>query len=412
MRPSSLLLTASAAPAVPAPVTPAIEPGTRRRRLWDMDHHAHCPLVGVCMPIATLRRLVDKVVGGQALAGDYELHCGVVAECRTRNRLSEALQKHLDLRHGLLLRQAARCRSPQALATWWAEGNAGTDLPGMLWAVLSHPRCTRELEDAVLAHVHMLQHQVGAASRADQGRLAALLEDQARLGRELADVQARSMRQAADMARRIDDLEARLVRQRGQLLSRETELAQAREQLAQLHAEVPDLPARRLLNGELRALREQMGDLHRQLARVREEALHQRERARALQALVGSRGPSLPQPPAAGPATGAARLPDCTVLCVGGRPASVPLYRLVVERSGGRFLHHDGGEQQSVARLEATLAAADLVICQTGCVSHDAYWRVKEHCKRTGKRCILVESPSRAALERALCDASKALGRL
>ena len=43
--------------------------------------------------------------------------------------------------------------------------------------------------------------------------------------------------------------------------------------------------------------------------------------------------------------------------------------------------------------LEASLVAADLVICQTGCVSHDAYWRVQDHCKRTGKTCVLVDQP-------------------
>lgn len=41
--------------------------------------------------------------------------------------------------------------------------------------------------------------------------------------------------------------------------------------------------------------------------------------------------------------------------------------------------------------LDASLAAADLVICQTGCLSHGAYWRVQDHCKRTGKSCVLVE---------------------
>jgi hypothetical protein len=87
---------------------------------------------------------------------------------------------------------------------------------------------------------------------------------------------------------------------------------------------------------------------------------------------------------------------------VGGRPASVPVYRYIVERTGGRFLHHDGGEEESPARLDATLAAADLVICQTGCISHNAYWRVKDHCKRTGKQCVFVESPSTAGLKRAL----------
>lgn len=43
--------------------------------------------------------------------------------------------------------------------------------------------------------------------------------------------------------------------------------------------------------------------------------------------------------------------------------------------------------------LESSLRAADLVICQTGCVSDGAYWRVEDHCKRTGKPCVLVEQP-------------------
>ena len=67
-----------------------------------------------------------------------------------------------------------------------------------------------------------------------------------------------------------------------------------------------------------------------------------------------------------------------------------------------RFLHHDGGEEDNPNQLDNTLAAADLVICQTGCISHDAYWRVKDHCKRTGKRCVFVDTPSRSSLERAL----------
>ncbi|MBH1963114.1 MAG: DUF2325 domain-containing protein [Comamonadaceae bacterium] len=43
--------------------------------------------------------------------------------------------------------------------------------------------------------------------------------------------------------------------------------------------------------------------------------------------------------------------------------------------------------------LEDSLRGADLVVCQTGCISHGDYWRVKDHCKRTGKTCVLVEQP-------------------
>lgn len=100
------------------------------------------------------------------------------------------------------------------------------------------------------------------------------------------------------------------------------------------------------------------------------------------------------------------RLAHRVVFCVGGRGGSVPQYRQAVEGQGAQFLHHDGGSEHKPAQLEPQLAAADLVICQSGCISHDAYWRVKEHCKRHRKRCVFVETPSRSAFERALAQAA------
>ena len=61
-----------------------------------------------------------------------------------------------------------------------------------------------------------------------------------------------------------------------------------------------------------------------------------------------------------------------------------------------------GNELHEQQLLENSLQAADLVICQVGCISHNAYWRVKEHCKRHDKPCLFVETPSRSAMKRAL----------
>ena len=72
---------------------------SRRRRIWELGHTCHCPLVGVSMPIGTLRKLVGKVTGGTVVADDYEIHVGAVSECGTRNRLSEVLQKELERRY-------------------------------------------------------------------------------------------------------------------------------------------------------------------------------------------------------------------------------------------------------------------------------------------------------------------------
>ncbi|MBV1775890.1 DUF2325 domain-containing protein [Burkholderiaceae bacterium DAT-1] len=95
-------------------------------------------------------------------------------------------------------------------------------------------------------------------------------------------------------------------------------------------------------------------------------------------------------------------LSEKKVMCVGGRGGLVAAYRQLIQRAGGSFAFHDGGVEQNLNQLEPGLAAADLVICQTGCISHDAYWRVKDFCKRTGKQCVFVERPGKASLQRVL----------
>ena len=99
-------------------------------------------------------------------------------------------------------------------------------------------------------------------------------------------------------------------------------------------------------------------------------------------------------------ATAAVNVAGKCVLCVGGRSGAVDAYRQVIEQRGGRFLHHDGGLEESLHRIDAVLAAADLVICQAGCISHNAYWRVKEQCKRTGKRCTYMKTTGVSGLSR------------
>ncbi|WP_256856450.1 DUF2325 domain-containing protein [Variovorax sp. KK3] len=55
---------------------------------------------------------------------------------------------------------------------------------------------------------------------------------------------------------------------------------------------------------------------------------------------------------------------------------------------------------ENLSALHESLVAADLVICQTGCLSHGAYWRVQDMCRRTGKACVLVEEPDAVRIVR------------
>ena len=206
--------------------------GSRRRRIWELGEHAHCPVVGVCLPIRALRRLVDKVVGGTAVGDDYELHCGVIAECKQRGPMAEAMQRELERRYALALRQAARAKSAGTLSTGWREVLAGDDVAGALWATLTHARCDAALEERVLRDIHMLQHQVGAANRADLQRLHEAMDENAVLARELAAAQQRSTSLTQQQGRKIEQRprarSARRARGRVQPLVRAAQLVAAR----------------------------------------------------------------------------------------------------------------------------------------------------------------------------------------
>lgn len=84
-------------------------------------------------------------------------------------------------------------------------------------------------------------------------------------------------------------------------------------------------------------------------------------------------------------------LNDRSVLCVGGLTGARNHYRVAIEARCGRFLHHDGGREDSLHRLQPMLSGADLVLCASGNISHNAYHLVKQLCKKMGKPCVMIK---------------------
>ena len=213
--PTDLFRPAAAACCQPTPaagIVPAS--GSRRRRVWELAPHAHCPVIGVCLPLPVLRRLVDKVLGGQVQGDDYQVHSGAIAECKQRGTMAEAIQRELDRRYAIALRRFARCKSGEAVAAEWQAALRGDDVAGALWAVLTHARCDALLEEEVLHDIHMLQHQLGTSDRADRQRLHALEARNDSLAQELVAARQRAAAHTAEQARKVEQLQADLLRAR------------------------------------------------------------------------------------------------------------------------------------------------------------------------------------------------------
>jgi hypothetical protein len=387
-------------------------PAPRRRRIWELGHSCLCPLVGVGLPLPVLRKLVTRVAsagraGGTLLADDYEVHVGTVSECGTRNRLSEAVQKELERRYAAVLQRFRAAKDAAQLETLWRAAVAGGDVSGAFFAGLTHPHCTQALEEQMCRDLHMIQHQAGAVARADIHRLHTLAGENAALAREVARLQARSAAAQQERAAEQERHNAALMQLRAQLIGRDSVSAALRQELEELRASIPGLASRERLARQLEMAEERERAQRQQIAELR-RALAEAEAATAQVAAEVDAGIAEATAGAACHASAPqqvvlhGRLAERHVLCVGGRSGNVAGYRALLEQAGARFSHHDGGLEHNASQLDSSLAAADLVICQTGCISHAAYWRVKDYCKRHGKRCVFVDKPSLSTLQNKL----------
>ncbi|MCL5969442.1 MAG: DUF2325 domain-containing protein [Betaproteobacteria bacterium] len=403
--------------------------GKRRRALWELSASAACPVLGVCLPMCEQRTLMRKCGIDVQGRSDYELHQIGVSECRRRTPLAERLQKWLDAHFALELRQVADFASADDLRQCWQQAKGEPAWGGLMWALLTHPACLLPLEHEILGDVHMMQHQVGMVTRVEQQQWQQQRSQSEQLRAELAEQKARVQRLLQEGQLRQQQAQAEIQRLRQSLLQAEAEQERLTQRCQQLLAERPDA-------GALQALRLENADLRQQCQQAN-RALRAGARPCGVAAPPGLAQPCLTPAVATSSSAAASRLsasaiseasaePEARselalggvgaaptadpvrpalstkIACVGGRTAQLPAFREVVEAHGAQLLHHDGGDEHHLSQLSATLAAADWVICQVGCISHNAYWRVKEHCKRTGKPCLYVESTSRSALERAM----------
>lgn len=381
---------------------------SRRRKLWQIPHKYHCPVIGSCFEVKELRSLMHKVMHLPRDTTDFVLHTTAVGACETRSTLADLLHKTMEKRYTLIVRRFAAMKTSEGVRQLWQEATrTGVELPGALWAAWTHPACDTQLEQDIYGDIHMIQHQVGTGARADLKTLRTLQGENAELRRQLAELRSDAEAARHEKAQETRALAERLTELRAEQAGRDACIAHLSAELGKLRDSVPELKQRQ-------ALARRADDAEARAAALSAQCREQGEELERLRRRVGEPEESAAQPPghaataaqtsAACGAPAGESLDGKCILCVGGRSGAIDGYRDAVERHGGRFLHHDGGLEESLHRIDSALAAADLVICQTGCISHNAYWRVKEQCKRTGKPCVFVKGSGISGFGRLLGD--------
>lgn len=401
----SQLITSAFGTSADAPPTPA----RRRKKLWEIASSRHCLLIGTCLHVGEMRKIAARVGYPVDDMSDYTLHTAIVSSCDSRSELTEAVQRHFEKRHAAAIARFAAARDTDTLVKLWRDALAhGADIAGALWAAWTHPALDEEAATRIFGDMHMLSHQVGSEARADLKQLEAARAEAARLRSENEALR----RGLAEAHRAHDKALAQQQRELAVAVQRAAHFEQREYALASAAAELRVLKTVQqraaALAGRAEMLEERNAENARKAARLELELLEAREELGAAEQLLhdalgitacegvtgtGGCGRACPAEIA---------LAGRCILCIGGRTGMVPGYRRVVEQRGGRFLHHDGGEEESLHRIDAVVSTADAIVCQAGCVSHQAYWRLKEACKKLGKPCVFVQSPGVASFARSL----------
>jgi hypothetical protein len=384
-----------------------------RRRIWEIDARMHCSVLGTCLPLADLYRLARRArCRLDPAASAYEFHSWVVDFMASGNVLSKLVDKDLEKRHAMAVRKIRGAGTEAELEARWKAVSSQGQIAGAYWAAMSHPLCSEALQWQFFGEIHMLSHLVGASRRADLCRVDELEVACVALDGELAELK-HDHRASLEACKR---LEGELALERRELALSQARLLDAEDRIAMLES-VTHASEREALVAELERklgatreravsaesavfeLRGLLDELRTADARASEqlgeltaenEAL-ELELARSVSAVLQARTPESD-----------ASLCGKRILCVGGRISLVQYYRVLVERRGGEFLHHDGGLEESLDGVTRALTTVDVVVCPVDCVSHAACLKVKRACKHLAKRFIPLRSSGLSSFARGI----------
>lgn len=392
---------------------------SRRRKLWELEERLHCPVVGTCLNLDELKKVARREGFSGSDFDHYRLHVEAVSVSCTRNSTAKAMHKLLEKKFVRWVKLFDKAKNDEEVRSLWDEHLERGEVAGPMWAALTHKAASKDTCNQIYGDVHMVSHQVGAGLAADARRLGFLESEVLRLQNEARQQMHRTNQMLGERAARINALEEEIRKQlrtledmavlksRAQMLESGQVMIEMGRRLMLLEAtnakQEEALRQAQLQLEQIEQLKSENSRLNKDLASLTAE----RDIMERL-LLSESTQPEKTQPEFGKPACDG----DCDhcqdqlngrcILCVGGRTALLPQYRELARRLGVRLIHHDGGQEEAMSRLPDLLAASDAVICPTDCVSHNAYYQTKRHCKLYNKPCVMTRSSGLAGFAAAL----------
>ncbi|NVJ93239.1 MAG: DUF2325 domain-containing protein [Methylocystaceae bacterium] len=387
----------------------------KRRKLWDLDVHWHCAIVGTCFSQDEIKKLAKKCQAPSfdAAEADYKLHSFMVSQARFSKGVGRLLHKTLERKYARTIKAFSNAKTSDEVADLWQDAYIQGDIPAPFWAVMTHEASSFELLAKVYGDVHMLSHLAGASNRADHREIADLKTSNMLLQNELEETRKNTrkaidkrdhmigelkaeLQEALTKARRSDELEALLLAERdGATIARLEKRIECLTQRVMQETDRANDTYQRLSQAE-HALKKVTGQL-----KLKERRLEDfKQEVQLYEATLARTGDTLCMKEQGCP--GGEDLCGRCIAYIGGQNKQAAFFRNYVKSKNGQFLHHDGGLHDGQARLQSILEQADAVMFPVTCVSHEATREIKRICLKQEKPFIPLRSQGLGAFTRGL----------
>lgn len=371
-----------------SPVKPENTPKSGRFRLWEFTDSAHCLLIGTCLSPDDLIKIGKKL--GLAYENgirDYDIHSFYVQKSSVEGKEARAIHKLLDNRHSGSLRIVSREKDAEKLLILWRQMRDSGDISGGVYAFMTLSHIPFEVRHSIFGEIHMLSHLMGASYRKQSHEVSLLKEEISELKTRKEKAEFSHLNLVADHQKEVDKFHSELGNLKTKL-DQKNEIVKPKKPVKSSDSKV----ARALDSARKRARHAEMEykNLVLQMEAVRREKNQLQIRLRNLEMSEDLEESE------------SIRLDGSSILYIGGRENLIPLLQSYAKECGANFIHHDGGQEDSVARIDEVLPSVDCVICPINCVSHDACLRAKYGCKKLGKSFMPIRTESQASFRRAL----------
>jgi len=373
-----------------------------RTKLWELDHNYHCAVIGTCLTMDEVKKLLRSFHVSVNDSSSYDIHTAIVTIISFHDFRSKKVQSYLNKKFKAAIHKTKKMNAAELKIEWKRVVNSG-ELIATFWAVIAHPLTSEQMKRDFYGDIHMQSHMSGATNRVDLRRLNQLENEQKKFDIETLAQQIKYQKLQTENTR-LQGVIQKQNEKSADLTNRVAALTNANEQLTIIKS-VEEIDQ---LNSQVAKLRHKVNFQADEIEKNETNQIQLNKVVISLKHKISTYKKTITEYESETEylqyVLSQNKLEDkCLfkkqglcgqcVLYVGGKANLVPYYRELIEAKSGVFLHHDGGIEKSTQDLTQFLNRADVVLFPSDCLSHDAYWKIKTTCKKQQKPFEYLKSP-------------------